>query len=106
MHTGESECLTYRNFSVPVLSMLMTPTTINEQIFIPHYLGEVITAAGLQDSQKLNASAIFVAILAIIGGVVGFFRSWLFTLSGHRIVARLRYALWLSNVQHCIRVLA
>jgi len=53
-------------------------------------VGGVINSAAEKDTKGLNRAAVDVVVLAVIGGIAGFFRSWLFTLSGHRIVAKLR----------------
>ena len=59
-------------------------------ILIPQYLGSVIEATTENDRKALNRAAIDVIALSMVSGLGSFFRSWLFTLSGHRIVAKLR----------------
>ena len=59
-------------------------------VLIPQYLGGVIEATTANDRGALNRAALEVVALSMVSGVAGFFRSWLFTLSGHRIVAHVR----------------
>lgn len=59
-------------------------------VLIPHFLGGIVDGAVMSDRSSINRAALIVFGLALFGAVCSFFRSWIFTLSGHRIVARLR----------------
>lgn len=74
----------------------------------PFYFGKIIDACADSDDEdtspqeerhKVNEYIMTLFVIFVIGGVFTFFRGWLFTLIGERLVARLRKDLF----EHIIR---
>jgi len=64
------------------------------QIYAPLYFGKVIQAAAYGTMSDLNEKILILFIIYMVGAVAAFFRSWLFTLTGQSLVARLREELF------------
>ncbi|XP_060564267.1 uncharacterized protein LOC132723544 [Ruditapes philippinarum] len=84
--------------SVASLCLLVSS---GSQMVAPLYFGKVVDAAQ-KSMDELNKTVLTLLIIYIGGGVFGMGRSWLYTLSGHRVVARLRKNLFRSIIKQDI----
>eukprot|EP01137_Pigoraptor_chileana_P000431 Opistho-2@36621 len=64
-------------------------------LVVPSFFGKIIDAVSEEgDREELNRSVIILVLIFAGGSVATFFRGWLFTLSGQRLVARMRRLLF------------
>eukprot|EP00795_Rhopilema_esculentum_P015403 gene15403-6643_t len=68
------------------------------QMVAPLFFGRVIDAALKPTMGPLNQTILILFGIYTVGGIASFFRSWLYTLSGQRLVARLRETLFLHVI--------
>jgi len=68
------------------------------QVVGPLFFGKVVDAA-LDSMYELNKTVIILTAIYFIGAVSSWIRSWLFSLAGQRLVARLRTRLFGSVIQ-------
>ncbi|XP_052801272.1 uncharacterized protein LOC128231995 [Mya arenaria] len=68
------------------------------QIVAPLYFGKVVDAAQ-HSMDELNRTILILLVIYVGGSLFSMARSWLFTLAGQRVVARLRKHLFMSIVQ-------
>jgi len=66
------------------------------QLAMPYVFGRVVDAVGgpNQSAVRLRDSILELVVIFGFGSVASFFRGWLFTLAGQRLVARLRVSLF------------
>ena len=72
------------------LGTLGLAASSGSQMIAPMYFGNVIEAATIRGMAALNRDVIVLFLIYLLGAVGSFFRSWLYTLAGQRLVARLR----------------
>eukprot|EP01113_Clastostelium_recurvatum_P035813 TRINITY_DN5027_c0_g1_i2.p1 TRINITY_DN5027_c0_g1~~TRINITY_DN5027_c0_g1_i2.p1 ORF type:complete len:797 (-),score=180.16 TRINITY_DN5027_c0_g1_i2:7-2397(-) len=62
---------------------------------MPMFFGQIIEAVSVtKSSEELNQAILALFIIFLIGSIATFVRSWLFTLAGQRLVARVRVMLF------------
>ena len=75
----------------------------------PIYFGKLIGISAMPDEERdrkmrlLNRYSLTILVLFLISGISSFFRGWLFTLIGERIVWRIRQELFQSIVKQDIK---
>ncbi|XP_033112138.1 ABC transporter B family member 1-like [Anneissia japonica] len=69
----------------------------------PLFFGKVIDAAAVhQDMARVNKAVLILFLISAGGAVASFFRSWVFTLAGTRVVCRVRRNLLAAIIQQDI----
>lgn len=84
--------------------LVSTVTSLAVPIFIGHVVDELVkmTRGEVSKSEArfiINATILELVVVVSVGGVFTFLRGYLFTLSGERIVARIRKQLFESCIQ-------
>eukprot|EP00794_Sanderia_malayensis_P014227 gene14227-15710_t len=64
------------------------------QMVAPIFFGKVIDSALKPTMGPLNKTILLLFIIYTVGGISAFFRTWMYTLAGQRLVARLRRELF------------
>ncbi|KAL4224048.1 hypothetical protein ACF0H5_017505 [Mactra antiquata] len=72
--------------------------TSGSQMLAPLFFGKVVDSAK-KGMDELNRTVLTLFIIYVFGAVFSLARSWLFTLAGQRVVARLRKRLFLSIIK-------
>ncbi|EDV22201.1 uncharacterized protein TRIADDRAFT_29232 [Trichoplax adhaerens] len=73
-----------------VLALLVSSGTL---MIAPYFFGQVINNA-ITRNEGLNTTVVILLAIYVGGSIASFFRSWLFTLAGERLVARIRKMLF------------
>lgn len=69
------------------------------QIAAPYFFGKVIQASMEKGMSHLNETIVLLCLIYLAGALAALLRSWLFTLAGQRLVARIRKLLFNSIVR-------
>lgn len=69
------------------------------QIAAPYFFGRVIQASMEEGMSHLNKTIVLLSLIYLAGALAALVRSWLFTLAGQRLVARIRKQLFASVVE-------
>lgn len=84
--------------SIGVLGLLVSTGATAAQ---PLFFGKVLDAA-TKSMEDINRSVITLFLIYVVGSIMAIIRGWLFTLAGHRLVARLRKMLFKSIIRQDI----
>ncbi|KAK6191312.1 hypothetical protein SNE40_003035 [Patella caerulea] len=85
-------------FPMISLACLAMLGSSGSQMVAPLFFGKVVDAAQ-KDMGELNSTVLTLLLIYIGGAICSMVRSWIFTLAGQRVVARLRKNLFSSVIQ-------
>ncbi|KAL9980932.1 hypothetical protein ACROYT_G009574 [Oculina patagonica] len=80
-------------FVLSVASLALMASS-GAQIAAPYFFGKVISASMEKGMTHLNKTIVILSLVYLGGAVAALLRAWLFTLSGQRLVARIRKQLF------------